>query len=206
MQAKLTTRPVEQVFAAIRGLDLEPVKHRLMDAELGEGWTREHADSIELAYKNYLTMLVKYPEDAEDIVLSKDVDELWHTHILQTVKYTEDCRRMFGKFLHHDPHVGPRTPADVEKKAALTEKTRRLYQREFGDAHKDAAWSGPAIRGADTAWSMASIGFENTAWSMASIAVENTAWSMASIKAENAAWSMASVRASVARTAEFSVA
>jgi hypothetical protein len=203
MQAKLTTRPAEQAFAAIRGLDLESVKHRMMDADLGKGWKREHAESIELAYKNYLTMLVKYPDDAEDIVLSKDVDEFWHTHILQTAKYAADCRSMFGNFLHHDPHVGARTPADIERKAALTEKTRRLYQREFGDAQRaDVAWSGPAIRAEGAAWSMASIQAENTAWSMASIQAENTAWSMASIKAENTAWSMASVQAPAARSAE----
>ena len=46
MQARLTTKPAQQVISAIQALDLEPVKLRAMDAELGEGWTREYADSI----------------------------------------------------------------------------------------------------------------------------------------------------------------
>ena len=106
MQARLTTKPEQDVIAAIQALDLESVKSRAMDAELGEGWTREYADSIEIAYKNYLTMLVKYQDHAEDILLSEDVDEFWHTHILQTMKYADDCQRVFGNFLHHEPHVG----------------------------------------------------------------------------------------------------
>ena len=118
MQSKVTTRPAEQVISAIQGLDLESVKLRVMDPELGEGWTREYADSIEIAYKNYLTMLVKYQDDAENILLAEDVDEFWHTHILQTIKYTEDCRNTFGNFLHHEPHVGERTAADLEKRDA----------------------------------------------------------------------------------------
>src|SRR6266850_4397718 len=146
MKTKLTNRPVEQVSAAIGALDLEPIKLRVMDPELGEGWTREYAQSIERAYRKYLTMLVKHPEDVEDIVVSKDVDEFWHTHILHTMKYTEDCERVFGTYLHHNPDVGGRSPAEIERKAALVEKTRRLYQQEFGRAQdSSAAWSGVRV-------------------------------------------------------------
>ena len=94
------------MISAIQALNLESVKQRLMDEELGEGWTQEYADSIEAAYKTYLTMLVKHQEHAEDIMLAKDVDEFWHTHILQTMKYADDCQAVFGAFLHHNPHVG----------------------------------------------------------------------------------------------------
>ena len=147
MQARVTARPEQEVIAAIHALDLESVKKRAMDPKLGEGWTRECADSIEIAYKTYLTMLVKYQEHAEDILLSEDVDEFWHTHILQTMKYAGDCEKVFGKFLHHEPHVGEVTAADHEKRAALAEKTRSLYEKEFGDAEKaGAAWSGIPVR------------------------------------------------------------
>jgi len=196
MQARLTTRPEQDVIAAIQTLDLETVKLRVMDTELGEGWNREYADSIELAYKNYLTMLVKYPDDAEDIMLSKDVDEFWHTHILQTIKYTEDCQNTFGNFLHHEPHIGERTAADHEKRSALAEKTRRLYEREFGDAKKgESAWAGPVIKADHAAYSAASIQAKRAAYSAASIQPHNAAYSAASIRAENAAYSAATIRA-----------
>ena len=188
MQAKLTTKPEPEVISAIQALNLESVKVRVMDPELGEGWSREYADSIEVAYKNYLTMLVKYQDDAENILLSKDVDEFWHTHILQTMKYADDCENVFGKFLHHEPHVGEVTAADCEKRAALADKTRQLYEQEFGAAqYAEAAWSGGVIKAGNAAFSAASIRAENVAFSAASIRAGNAAFSAASIRAETPA-------------------
>ncbi len=196
MQARLTTRPVQLVISAIQSLDLESVKGRVTDAELGEGWTREYADTIEAAYKNYLAMLVKYPDNAEDILLSKDVDEFWHTHILQTRKYKQDCEAVFGNYLHHEPHVGERTPADLEKRTVLAETTRQLYEREFGSARgAELAWAGNAIRTEDAAFSAATVLPENAAFSAASIGTRNAAFSAASILPTNAAFSAASIEA-----------
>src|SRR6267378_8541330 len=179
MKTKLTNRPLERVIAAIESLDLESVKTRMMDPELGEGWTREYAEGIEQGYRNYLTMLAKYQDHAEDILLSKDVDEFWHTHILQTIKYTEDCEVVFGKYLHHAPHIGEVTQADIEKRTALAEKTRRLYEREFGSARAyNAAWAGISIKA------------ENVAMSSAAIRMESAAMSSAAIRADNAAMSI----------------
>jgi hypothetical protein len=195
MQARLTDRPVEQVIAAIQALDLESVKKRVMDPKLGEGWTREYAESIEGAYKNYLTMLVKYQDDAEDILLSEDVDEFWHTHILQTMKYSDDCAAVFGAYLHHSPHIGEVTPADVERRNAFAEKTRRLYAREFG-AYGDynAAWSGVPVRAEGAAMSGAAVRAESAAMSGAAIRMEGAAMSGASIRADGAAMSGAAIR------------
>jgi hypothetical protein len=193
MNAQLTTRPEQQVIAAIQALDLESVKLRVTDPKLGEGWTREYADSIELAYKNYLTMLVKNPEDAEDILLSEDVDEFWHTHILQTIKYADDCQEVFGNFLHHAPHIGEFTPADIEKREAQAEKTQRLYEREYG-AGQDLAWSGDVIKAENAAASGARIQATNAAASGARIRGANAAASGARIQATNAAASGARIR------------
>jgi hypothetical protein len=196
MQARVTTKPEQEVIAAIQALDLESVKSRVMDPELGEGWTRAHADSIEAAYKNYLTILVKYQDHAEDILLSKDVDEFWHTHILQTIKYTEDCEKVFGGFLHHSPHVGERSPADLERRVELAEITRGLYEREFGSARNaETAWSGDAIKAGDAAFSTAAIRPEEAAFSTSSIHAAKAAFSTAAIQADRAAFSTASVRA-----------
>ena len=211
MQARLTDRPIERVVAAIRALDLESVKSRVTDPKLGEGWTRAYADSIEVAYKNYLTMLVKYQDDAEDILLSEDVDEFWHTHILQTIKYSEDCERVFGSYLHHNPHVGERKPEDLQKRAALAEKTRHLYRQEFGNADsaawvgattRNAAWSAAAIKPEGAAWSAAAIKAEGAAWSAAAIKPGGAAWSAAAIKPEGAAWSAAAIKSNSSARSE----
>jgi hypothetical protein len=218
-----TGKPVEVMLATIQALDLESVKTRIMDPKLGEGWTRAYADSIERAYKTYLSMLVKNPDDAEDIMLSKDVDEFWHTHILQTIKYHEDCEAVFGKYLHHQPHIGELTEADIARREALAEKTRVLYEREFGDARiSGTAWTGvpvnaqgaavsavaigparaavsaAAIRGYDAAVSAAAIRANDAAVSAAAIRANNAAVSAAAIRADHAAVSAAAIRADTA--------
>src|SRR2546428_152415 len=104
MKTKLTNRPVEQVIAAIEALDLDPIKLKLMDPEEGQGWSREYADRMELAYKRFLILLTTHPE--ETLAPSKDVDKFWHGHILDTLKYADDCDTVFGRFLHHFPYFG----------------------------------------------------------------------------------------------------
>jgi hypothetical protein len=194
MQARLTNKPEHEVIAAIQALDLEPVKVRLMHAELGEGWSREYADNIATAYKTYLTMLVKYPDDAEDIMLSEDVDEFWHTHILQTRKYMQDCQNVFGNFLHHEPHVGEITSADLEKRTVQAEKTRQLYEREFGSARRsEVAWSGQEMDVGQAAYSSASIQPRGAAYSSAAIRADFAAYSSATIREKNAAYSSAAI-------------
>ena len=196
MQAPVTTKPINEVMSAIQALDLESVKLRVMDPRLGEGWTHEYADSIAIAYKQYLTMLVKYQDHAEDILLSKHVDEFWHTHILQTMKYEDDCKQVFGQFLHHSPHVGEVSQADLAKRDRLAETTRQLYEREFGSArHADAAWAGDSIKAGNAAMSTMAIRADNAAMSTMAIRAENAAMSTMAIRADNAAMSTMAIRA-----------
>ena len=34
--------------------------------------------------------------------MNGDMDTVWHCHILQTQKYTQDCLAIFGHYLHHE--------------------------------------------------------------------------------------------------------
>src|SRR5688500_12149256 len=127
-----TVKSVEQSLAAIQALDLDPIKLKLMDAEEGHGWTRAYADRMEVAYKRYLTLLVKFPQ--ETVAPTKDVDKFWHGHILDTMKYAEDCEQVFGYFLHHFPYFGMRGADDVAAQTAAAEQMRALTEKEFGSA------------------------------------------------------------------------
>ncbi len=142
MQARVTDRPVEQVIAAIQALDLDPIKLKLMDPEEGQGWSREYVDRMELTYKRFLTLLATHPE--ETLAPTKDVDKFWHGHILDTLKYAEDCDKVFGYFLHHFPYFGMRGEEDAANLARAAEKTRHLYAQEFGDAQTSVAFCGAA--------------------------------------------------------------
>lgn len=136
-------RTIEQITSAIQALDLDPIKFKLMDEREGHGWTREQADHYELEYKRFLTLLAKYP--GELIAPSTTVDKFWHGHILDTMKYAEDCERVFGYFLHHFPYFGMRSSEDAANLAAAVVNTKRLYEKEFGPRQQaDASFCGAA--------------------------------------------------------------
>lgn len=136
-------RTIEQITSAIQALDLEPIKFKLMDKREGCGWTREQADHHELEYKRFLTLLAKYP--GELIAPSTTVDKFWHGHILDTMKYAEDCERVFGYFLHHFPYFGMRGDEDAANLAAAAVNMKRLYEQEFGVREQaDASFCGAA--------------------------------------------------------------
>jgi hypothetical protein len=123
-------RSTRQMIEAIEGLDLGPIKFKLMDPEEGKGWTREFVEHLETQYKRHLTLVAKYPQEA--IAPDRNVDRFWHAHILDTRKYIGDCERVFGFYLHHFPYFGMRGADDAAALATAGERTRELYEAEFG--------------------------------------------------------------------------
>ena len=195
MKTTLTDRPVEQVIAAIEALDLDPIKLKLMDPEEGQGWSREYTDRMELAYRRFLTLLVTHP----DVTLApcKDVDKFWHGHILDTLKYADDCDTVFGRFLHHFPYFGMRGPEDAANLAKAGENTRRLYREEFGTTQtgaENAAMCSAAIRAGSAAMCSAAVQAENAAMCSAAIRAGSAAMCSAAVQAENAAMCSAAIR------------
>ncbi len=117
-------------FAAFEALDLAPIKMKLMHVESGEGWSALRADAVETEYRRFLFLMKKYPDaDASPTV---DVDIFWHYHILDTMKYAQDCEAVFGYFLHHYPYVGISASANDGDHAAGGERMRAIYEAEFG--------------------------------------------------------------------------
>lgn len=70
----------------IKTLDLDCIKIKLMDQHEGKGWPNEKADHVEKQYETFLTLSATEPTS---IVPSRDVDDFWHQHILDTRKYAE---------------------------------------------------------------------------------------------------------------------
>ena len=186
-------KAVEQTVAAIQALNLDPVKMKLMDPEEGQGWSRQYAEQMEVAYKRFLTLLVRFPE--ETIAPAKDVDKFWHGHILDTMKYAEDCEKVFGYFLHHFPYFGMRGEQDAANLRAASARMHEIYQREFGEALcVGSGWcmaASPQVKGS-SAWCMAAKPQPAAAWCMAATP-QGSAWCMAAkpLVKSDSAWCMA---------------
>ena len=98
-------------------LDLEPIKFQLV---VKENWSLERADRVA---GEYVSNLQSIKAGGSEIIPTQEVDEFWHTHILDTKKYAEDCEKFLGQFLHHFPYLGLRGVEDHkiwEKKVSQT--------------------------------------------------------------------------------------
>jgi hypothetical protein len=116
----------------VAAVDLEPMKVKLTNPVGEERWSAEEANVAELWYRRFLHLKKRYP--AATLVPRRFVDKFWHTHILDTRKYANDCALLFGRFLHHNPYFGMNGPADAELWARSVVETEELFLTEFGES------------------------------------------------------------------------
>ena len=162
-------------FEVIAALDLNPIKVKLMHKESGEGWSLDKANATEREYRRFLYLMKAFPN--EETAPLVDVDTFWHYHILDTMKYAQDCEQAFGYFLHHYPYIGLRGEDDIGNQEQAGDRMRELYESTFGEPYlkqADAAWCGRAPANASAAE-------VQTAWcgrapANASAAEVQTAW------------------------------
>ncbi|HLP43910.1 MAG TPA: glycine-rich domain-containing protein-like [Candidatus Nanoarchaeia archaeon] len=107
----------------IQSLDLSKIINKVKEKQ---GWTDEQATDAECKYRQYLYMGLKY--EGVSLVPSKDIDEVWHAHILDTKKYMVDCQAIFGRFIHHVPNYGVHSTGENN----VAQIFNALWQLEFG--------------------------------------------------------------------------
>ncbi len=78
--------------------DLNPVRERLLRTEL---LTPSLVDLMIFEFRRYLGLRLVQGRSVP--MLSRAVDEVWHTTLLFTRLYADLCQNVFGSFVHHDP-------------------------------------------------------------------------------------------------------
>jgi hypothetical protein len=113
----------------VQHLNFDRLKHKMTksaESEMSEeGW-----DLGEKEYRRFLTLKKLYP--AVSLVPSKQVDLIWHAHILDTRAYREDCNAVFGRFIDHYPYFGIYGDDDSRALKAAFDETVALYESHFG--------------------------------------------------------------------------
>ena len=122
-------KPFENSWKLTDNLNLNPIRYLSCDINEGLGWSEEKSVETERLYRLFLKLCAKYPDKA--LPPSKDIDQFWHLHILDTSKYMQDCEDVFGQYLHHFPYFGKK---DEDERACLVRETAemaRLMRLEF---------------------------------------------------------------------------
>lgn len=64
-------------------------------------YSEEEVDALLVEYRRYMAINVSFPESRHP--LSKEVDDVWHAHILVSENYSRFCDAVFGQYFHHYP-------------------------------------------------------------------------------------------------------
>ena len=94
-------------LAVLHHYDLTHVRARLLRKEL---LTPALVDLMIFEFRRYLGL--RLVQDRSVPMLSRAVDEVWHTTLLFTRLYADLCDHVFGFFLHHDPATAPWSDVD----------------------------------------------------------------------------------------------
>lgn len=89
-------------------------------------WSNKRIAQVRQDYIRFL-LLHKWFK-GEVLVPSPDIDRFWHSHIIHTKRYREDCERLFGYFLDHTPNTGNEGQEKLER---IFQRTRELFLQEF---------------------------------------------------------------------------
>lgn len=123
---------------SIANLDLGYLGRKLLDDDAFEAerrngdrlWDEERVERALLEYKQFMALMFWHPDAV--LVPSEDIDEVWHTHVLNTARYEADCMTVFGCFQHHAPTFGESEEVHEEHMKGR-EDTLRLFEEAFGE-------------------------------------------------------------------------
>ena len=95
-------------------------------------WDTDKVRSALHRYEHFLRLAAKNP--GERLAPTRDIDEMWHLHMLSPKAYFSDCDRLLGRILDHNGGFG-KEAAEVPELRRVFQRTAELWQREFGEPY-----------------------------------------------------------------------
>lgn len=94
-----------------------------------EDWTEEKIEAAIERYEKFFRLAAKHSE--KSIAPTRDIDEIWHLHMLSPVAYHRDCISIMGKILDHDGGFGA-VPEELSQLEETFVNTSKLWEEEYG--------------------------------------------------------------------------
>jgi hypothetical protein len=117
------------LFSKFENLDLKSVIFKLTHPKDVHQWSLEKAEHVVSQYKKFLFLNALYPE--QELIPTREIDDVWHVHILDTEKYRNDCQYLFGHFLDHYPYSGLKGKQNEEEHLKKFEFSQNLFRKIF---------------------------------------------------------------------------
>lgn len=113
-------------------VDLVRAAHRSDDVPAD--WDDATIARALLRYRRFLALVACDP--SRPIAPTRDIDVMWHLHMLSPRAYHADCQRLFGELLDHDGGFG-KAPEEEPVLVACFEATARRYEDAFGEPYAE---------------------------------------------------------------------
>ena len=121
-------------------VDLVDRARRSEDAFL-RSRTPDQLEGMVNRYRRFLRLIALNPR--EIVSPTRDIDEMWHLHMLSPVSYADDCNRIFGEIIDHDGGFGATAEEEPILRAAFN-RTAELWELAYGECY--AAGDAEAVR------------------------------------------------------------
>ncbi len=105
-----------------------------------EGWTEVDAINALNRYEKFFLLAAKHPR--APLAPTKDIDVMWHLHMLSPKAYYEDCMRTMGEIFDHDGGYG-KGEGELPKLQATFSNTEQLWLSEYGEPYRTQNELGP---------------------------------------------------------------
>jgi hypothetical protein len=115
-------------FHKLKQIDLCAIAQKLMHPEEGKGWTKQQTTRGLTHYLMFLFLLYLHPD--QNLIPTKEIDQVWHNHILLNVnQYIQDCEMLFGRLINHVYSV--KTEDNFNNWQENIAQTQELFQQYF---------------------------------------------------------------------------
>jgi hypothetical protein len=99
-----------------------------------EGWTQNDAVHALHRYERFLRLVAAHPGVPQ--APTRDIDEMWHLHMLSPKAYHDDCMRLFGEVLDHDGGFG-KGDGEAPMLQVTFEQTAKMWLAMYGEPYTD---------------------------------------------------------------------
>lgn len=122
----------ENIDFAEKILDFSLQKKKMINVL---GWNEDVIEDIEKLYIKFIALNKTLNDFKIDfkIIPNRFIDEFWHTHILDTQKYMDDCNKYFGFYFHHFPYYGMRNEEDLQDWFDNAQICQEIWENLFGE-------------------------------------------------------------------------
>ena len=117
---------------------------RRSDGEVSS-WTQQRLERAIHRYGQFLQLVADDP--SQPVAPTRDIDAIWHLHMLAPRAYFADCMRMFGELLDHDGGFG-KGEGELPRLLAVFDDPARRWEALFGEKYVQD----PSVEGMTDCW------------------------------------------------------